>query len=384
MLCCQLYNAALDERKSAYRMAGASLSYEDQCAELPGCKEVRPDLAEAPSQVLQDVVKRVDLALDSFFQRVEEGKKPGFPRFKSRFRYHSLTFKQFGNSFNVLAGEKKNRGTLMLAKLGQIKMIMHRAIKGTPKTAIVKRTPTGKWFVNITVELSEAEGQEKRLPPSEEEVGIDVGLKTFAYLSTEEEIANPRFFREEEAKLARAQRKLSKTPLGSREREKKRKVVARTHERIANRRKNFVEQEVSKLVIRFGFLAVEALVVRNMVKNPKLAKSIADASWSMFFTRLLAKAEEAGRQVVKVDPAYTSQTCSGCSHRQPMPLSVRVYECPNCGLVIHRDHNGSLNILADARQAVGRHSRVIPEAPGAGAVGSRHNGTPTSSATLRM
>ena len=364
VLCCEVYNAALDERKSAYRMAGVSLSYEDQCAELPGCKEVRPDLAEVPSQVLQDVVKRVDLAFDGFFQRVEEGKKPGHPRFKSRFRYHSLTFKQFGNSFNVVAGGKKNRGTLVLAKLGQIKMVMHRAIKGTPKTAIVKRTPTGKWFVNITVEQSSTEAQKMRLPPREEEVGIDVGLKTFAYLSTEEEIANPRFFREDEAKLARAQRKLSQAPTGSKEREQKRKVLARTHERIANRRKNFIEQEVSKLVTRFGFLAVEALVVRNLVKNPKLAKSIADASWSMFFTRLLAKAEEAGRQVVKVNPAYTSQTCSGCSHRQPMPLSVRVYECPNCGLVIHRDHNGSLNILADARQAVGRHSRVIPEAPG--------------------
>jgi len=110
-------------------------------------------------------------------------------------------------------------------------------------------------------------------------------------------------------------------------------------------------------------LAVEALVVRNMVKNPKLAKSIADASWSMFFTRLLDKAEEAGRDVVRVNPAYTSQTCSACGHRQPMPLSVRVYECPHCGLVIHRDHNGSKNILAEAFQAVGRHSRVIPEAP---------------------
>lgn len=364
VLCCEVYNAALDERKSAYRMAGVSLSYVDQCAELPGCKAVRPDLAEVPAQVLQDVAKRVDLAFERFFHRVEEGQKAGYPRFKSRFRYHSLTFKQFGNSFHVLAGGKNKRGILVLAKLGQMKMVMHRQIKGTPKTAIVKRTPTGKWFVNITVELCEKERQEKQLPPSHEEVGIDVGLQTFAYLSTQDEIANPRFFREEEIALSRAQRKRAKAPQGSKEREKKGKIVARTHERIANRRKNFIEQEVCKLVARFGFLAVEALSVRNMVKNPKLAKAIADASWSQFFTRLLCKAEETGRVVVKVNPAYTSQTCSACGHRQPMPLSVRVYECPTCGLVIHRDHNGSLNILADACQAVGRHSRVIPEAPG--------------------
>jgi len=372
VLCCEVYDAALDERKSAYRIAGVSLSYEDQCAELPGCKEVRPDLALVPSQVLQDVVKRVDLAFAAFFQRVEEGKKPGFPRFKSRFRYHSLTFKQFGNSFEIHTQGQKNRGMLELAKLGQVKMVLHRPITGTPKTAIVKRTPTGKWFVNITVELSPKLTQESHMPPSEKEVGIDVGLKTFAYLSTAEEIANPRFFREDEARLARAQRQLSEAAKGSKEREKKRKIVARTHERIANRRKNFIEQEVCKLVARFGFIAVEALVVRNMVKNPRLAKSIADASWSQFFMRLLAKAEEAGRQVVKVNPSYTSQTCSACGRRQPMPLSVRVYECTQCGLVIHRDHNGSLNILANARQACGRAGRVIPEAPGAVAVGSRH------------
>ena len=364
VVCCETYNAALDERKSAYRMVGVSLSYEDQCAELPGCKEVRPELAAVPSQVLQDVVKQVDLAHEAFFRRVEEGEKPGYPRFKSRFRYHSLTLKQFGNSFKIHEAARSNRGKLEVAKLGQIKMVLHRQITGTPKTAIVKRTPTGKWFVTITVELSEKDLQEKRLPPSKEEAGLDVGLKTFAYLSTNEEIANPRFFREDEAKLARAQRKLSKAPKGSHERTKKRKVVARTHERIANRRKNFIEQEACKLVARFGFIAVEALVVRNMVKNPKLAKSIADASWSMFFTRLQAKAEEAGRQVVRVNPAYTSQTCSACGHRQPMPLSVRVYECPHCGLVIHRDHNGSLNILENGRQACGRAGRVIPEAPG--------------------
>jgi putative transposase len=365
-LCCDVYNAALDERTSAYRMAGISLSYEHQCAELPGCKQVRPELYDVPSQALQDVVKRVDLAFDNFFRRIEEGQKPGYPRFKSRFRYDSLTFKQYGNSFDVLPGSKKNKGTLVLAKLGHLKMVMHRAIKGTPKTAIVKRTPTGKWFVSIGVEMEKEQAASRHVPVSEEEVGIDVGLKSFAYLSTGEEIANPHFFRTEEAALARAGRILSQASKGRKQRSQKRKVVARIHERISNRRKNFIEQEVNNLVKRFGFIAVEALVVRNMIKNRKLAKSIADASWSMFFTRMLAKAEEAGRQVVRVNPASTSQTCSACGHCQPMPLSVRVYECPQCGLVLHRDHNASLNILADGLQAVGRHSRVIPEAPAPG------------------
>ncbi len=362
-LCCEIYNAALDERTSAYRMAGVSLSYEHQSAELPACKQVRPELNDVPSQVLQDVVKRVDRAFDNFFRRVEAGQTPGYPRFKSRFRYDSLTFKQYGNSFHFLTGNKKNQGTLVLAKLGHVKMVIHRDIKGTPRTAIIKRTPTGKWFVTISVEMREEQVASKRLPASEAGVGIDVGLKSFAYLSTGEEIANPRFFRREEAALARAQRKLSKAPKGSKQRARKRKVVARIHERIGNRRKNFLEQEVGKLIKRFGLLAVEALVVRNLLKNPKLAKSIADVSWSMFFTHLQAKAEEAGRQVVRVNPAYTSQTCSACGHCQPMPLSVRVYECPYCGLVIHRDHNGSLNILSDALQACGRAGRVIPEAP---------------------
>jgi len=362
-LCCEIYNAALDERTSACRMAGVSLSYEHQSAELPACKQVRPELNDVPSQVLQDVVKRVDRAFDNFFRRVEAGQTPGYPRFKSRFRYDSLTFKQYGNSFHFLTGNKKNQGTLVLAKLGHVKMVIHRDIKGTPRTAIIKRTPTGKWFVTISVEMREEQVASKRLPASEAGVGIDVGLKSFAYLSTGEEIANPRFFRREEATLARAQRKLSKAPKGSKQRARKRKVVARIHERIGNRRKNFLEQEVGKLIKRFGLLAVEALVVRNLLKNPKLAKSIADVSWSMFFTHLQAKAEEAGRQVVRVNPAYTSQTCSACGHCQPMPLSVRVYECPYCGLVIHRDHNGSLNILSDALQACGRAGRVIPEAP---------------------
>jgi len=351
-LCCETYNAALQERRDAYRLAGLSLGYAQQCAELPDCKEVRPELNEVNSQVLQDAVKRVDLAFAAFFRRCAAGEKPGYPRFRSRSRYNSLTFKQYGNSF-AISGD----GKLVLSKIGHVKMVMHRPLRGTPKTAIVKRTPTGKWFVSISCEYVVPASW----PASDEQVGIDVGLKHFAYLSDGSQIENPRFFRQEAQALARAQRKLSKAKVGTKDKRKRRKVVARIHERITNRRQNFIGQQVALLVKRFGLIAVEALVVRSMVHNPRLSKSIADAAWSAFFTHLLWKAEEAARQVVKVNPAYTSQTCSACGTIQDMPLSVRVYECSQCSLILDRDHNASRNIL---HQAVGRHGRVIPEALG--------------------
>jgi putative transposase len=351
-LCCETYNAALQERRDAYRLAGISLGYTQQCAELPDCKAVRPELAQVNSQVLQDAVRRVDLAFAAFFRRCQAGEQPGYPRFRSRARYDSLTFKQYGNSFSL-----SQDGKLVLSKLGQVKMVMHRPLQGTPKTAIVKRTPTGKWFVSLCCQDVEPAA----LPASEEAVGIDVGLATFAYLSDGSHIENPRFFRQEEHALARAQRKLSKAKGKTPDKRKRRRVVARIHERISNRRQNFISQHVALLVKRFGFIAVEALRVRSMVHNHKLAKSIADAAWSAFFTQLVWKAEEAARQMVKVNPAYTSQTCSACGTIQDMPLSVRVYECGTCSLVLHRDHNASRNIL---HQAVGRHGGVIPEAPG--------------------
>jgi putative transposase len=349
-LCCETYNAALQERRDAYRLAVTTIGYSHQCAELPACKEVRPELGEVNSQVLQDVLKRVDLAFAAFFRRCAAEEKPGYPRYRSR--YDSLTFKQYGNSFSFSAD-----GKLVLSKLGHVKMVMHRPLQGTPKTAIVKRTPTGKWFVSLACDDVEPDAR----PASDEQVGIDVGLKTFAYLSDGSQIENPRFFRAEEQALAKAQRKHSKAKSNTPEKRKRHKVVARIHERISNRRKNFIGQQVALLVKRFGLIAVEALEVRNLVKNPKLAKSIADVAWSAFFTQLVLKAGEAARQVVKVSPAYTSQTCSACGNIQDMPLSVRVYECSQCSLMLDRDHNASRNIL---QQAVGRHGRVTPEALG--------------------
>jgi len=191
-------------------------------------------------------------------------------------------------------------------------------------------------------------------------VGIDVGLKTFATLSNEEEIDNPRFFRKEEKALAKVQRKHSQLAKGTPERRKHRKVVARVHERIKFRRENFTHQESRQIVDRFGVICVEDLHVNRMVHNHCLAKSIADASWSAFSGQLSCKAEEAGRQLVKVNPAYTSQTCSVCGHRQKMPLDVRVFACPCCHVHLDRDLNAAKNIRGLGLQALG----LSGEAPG--------------------
>jgi len=235
-----------------------------------------------------------------------------------------------------------------LSKMGSIKMVYHRPIKGKLKTCTVHRSSTGKWYVSFSVEC-----EPERLPELSTQVGIDVGLKTFATLSDGTEIENPRFFRKEEKALAQAQRKHSKLAKDTSQRRKHRKVVARVHERIAFRRDNFTHQESRKIVNHYGVIAVEDLHVNRMTHNHCLAKSIADASWSEFFSKLACKAEEAGRHYVAVNPAYTSQTCSVCGHRQKMPLDVRVFDCPCCQAHLDRDLNAAMNIRGLGLQALG-------------------------------
>jgi putative transposase len=228
-------------------------------------------------------------------------------------------------------------------------------LKGKIKTLTLHRSSTGKWYACFSVE-----SEPTRLPECPEHVGIDVGLKTFATLSDGRAIENPRFFRTEEKALAKVQRKQSQLAKGSPERKKHRKAVARVHERIKFRRNNFTHQESRRIVDSYGVICVEDLEVNCLSHNHCLAKSIHDASWSGFFDKLFSKAEEAGRMALKVNPAYTSQDCSRCHHRQVMPLSERIYQCPCCLLSLDRDLNAALNILAVGLHSLGIQSVEVP------------------------
>jgi putative transposase len=355
--CRWLYNHLLEMRKTAYERDGISLTCFQQQYTFPVLKQERPSLKTVHSQVMQNVAVRVDLAFKAFYRRMREhAQDPGYPRFKGYGRYDSFTFPQSG--FSLLSAGKGSRthdDRVTLSKIGSVRMVYHRPLKGKVKTCTIRRSSTGKWYVFFSCEV-----EPERLPECPEPVGIDVGLKTFATLSTGEEIANPRFFRKEEKALAKVQRKHSQLAKGSPERRKHRKVVARVHERIKFRRDNFTHQESRQIVDRFGIICVEDLHVNRMTHNHCLAKSIADASWSEFFSKLSCKAEEAGRQLVKVNPAYTSQGCSRCHHRQKMPLSERTYHCPCCLLSIDRDLNAALNMCGLGLQALG----LSVEAPG--------------------
>lgn len=353
--CRWLYNSTLAYRKDAWEQKQRSVSYYESKARIPLLKNERPSLKYVHSQVLQNVTERVELAFQGFFRRVKQGEEePGYPRFKGYGRYDSFTYTQSGFSIVSVPQTASHDDRVTLSKIGSVKMVYHRPLKGKVKTCTIGRSSTGKWYATFSCEC-----EPLRLPQHQEQVGIDVGLKTFATLSNGEEITNPRFFRQEEKALGRVQRKHSKLARGTPERRKHRKVVARVHERIKFRRDNFTHQHSRQIVDRFGVIAVEDLHVNRMTHNHCLAKSIADASWSEFFDKLSCKAEEAGRQFIKVNPAYTSQTCSTCGHRQKMPLDVRIFDCPCCHVHIDRDLNAAKNILG-----LGLQSRVVLEVPG--------------------
>lgn len=314
-------------------MVGKSIGYYDQAHQLPLIKEVRPDLETVHSQVLQDVLRRVEKTFKAFFDRVKRGVKTGFARYKGRDRFDTFTYPQAGWSI------KNDR--LTLSKIGTIRFNLHRQVIGKVKTCSIVRDGLN-WFVCFSVE-SEFE------PPihTGSAIGIDVGLENFANLSNGDQIANPRLFRKAEKQLARVQRKLARLKSLPRRNPKKikaKKAVTRAFKKIRNQRLDFVHKLSRTLVTTYSLIAVEDLNVKGLAGG-MLAKSVQDAAWTLFNNLLGYKAVEAGSRVVKVDPRQTSQICPDCGAIAKKDLSVRWHSCP-CGCELHRDTAAAKVILS--------------------------------------
>lgn len=335
-VCRILYNSCLVDRKNHYESTGKGLSRIRQQEILTSDKKRVLLLKGIHSQVLQDVLFRVERAYQGFFRRLSEKQsKTGYPRFKPEGRYDSITYPQE-------PGFRIEEGKLKLSKIGHLKIKMHRDIVGHVKTCTIRKDGN-HWYSCFSVEYE----PEKRPVPTRS-TGIDVGLKSFVTLSDGTEIQNPKHLRKAEAKLKRMQRSLSRKKKGGSNRKKAKLVVASLHRKVRNQRLDFHHQEARKIVNSFGLIVAEDLKIRNMVRNRHLSKSISDAGWGSFLLILASKAEEAGCRFERVDPHHTSVNCSSCGEKVPKTLAVRTHRCPTCGLVMDRDHNAALNILQRA------------------------------------
>jgi putative transposase len=333
----ELYNAALQERRDAWKCERKGISYYDQTKELTEVRAIRPDVAGLSIDLAREPLRRVDRAYQAFFRRCKAGQKPGFPRFRSRDRYDSMATSSFR-----IEGDR-----ITVCKLGSVRFRAHRELRGLPKHCIIKRLGT-KWQVSIVCEQGPI--PEKR--PVRTAVGVDVGLSTFATLSDGRQIPNPRWTRHAAQEIAEKNRALARKKRGSRNRQKAKQALRRAHQRIEDRRRNFCHHVSKALVDSYDLIAFEALKIPGMLEG-NLSKSILDAAWATLLWQITYKAEGAGKWAVPVDPRGTTQRCSGCGETVHKTLSNRVHSCPCCGLVLDRDHNASMNILQAGRACAG-------------------------------
>jgi putative transposase len=332
-LCRTLYNAALNERIDEFKLNGKNINYQAQSAGLPFLKEHNDFMANVYSQVLQNVLKRVDTAYQNFFRRVKQGiEKPGFPRFQGVSRYNSFTYPQGGFSMT--------NNWLSLSKIGKTRVFAHRPLEGKVKTCTIIRK-NGKYYVCFSCEV---ESQE--LPLTGQAVGIDMGIKVFCATSDGELIESPKTYRKAEKSLKRSQRSVSRKKKGSKRRRKAVLVLAKKHEHVANQRKDIAYKTAHSIFQQYDLIAHEDLNIKGMVKNHRLAKSISDAGWGIFFNILKSKAKQTlGKQVIAVDPRYTSQTCSHCGHVSAENRKDQAhFKCVSCGFDLNADVNAALNI----------------------------------------
>jgi putative transposase len=338
-----LYNAALEQRRTEWQWHRHGVRYLDQAKELKAARNTDPVLALLNYSSCQDVLRRLDKAFSAFFRRCKSGETPGYPRFKGKDRFNSVTFPKHGD------GIKLGLSKLYVQNVGPIRIKLHRPIEGKLKTVTLRREASGHWYACCSCDEVPARTYAE---PIHAEVGIDMGLTTFATLSNGEEVENPRWYRKTEERLAEAQRLLATKQKGTSARRKAKGRVARLHEKASEQRRDFQHKLAHRLVSENALIAVEDLKPSEMLgRSSGLTKSILDAAWRAFLTILSAKAEEAGRTFVKVPPRGTSSTCSGCGAVRQKALGERVHRCEVCGLVVGRDLNAALNILALGRSA---------------------------------
>jgi putative transposase len=347
-LCNWLYNSALEQRIIAWKYHQKSVTRFQQEAELKDLRTAIPEFVGVHSHVLQDVLARLDKTYQAFFARRKSGGKGGFPRFQGSRRYRSFTYKEYHN------GAYADNGVLVLSKIGRVKVIWSRPLEGTPKTVTLSREADG-WYACFSC----ADVPTVELPKTGNEVGIDVGLKSFLTTSAGVPVSNPRWLRKMEKKLTWHQHQVSRRQKGSKRRKKAVAALAKCHQTVQRQREDFHHKQAMALIRQADVIYLEDLHISTMVKNHHLAKSSSDAGWGQFRAILTFKAECAGKLVVSVPPHYTSQDCSRCGMRVPKSLSVRTHVCPQCGLVMDRDENAAHNI-----KRAGQALRGVPGVPG--------------------
>jgi putative transposase len=307
-LCRHIYHAAIEERRAAWRLRGVSVSYYQQKAEVTSSKDALPEYGEVHSQVLQDMVLRVDRASQAYFRRVVSGETPGYPRF------------------------------LVLSKIGRISVRWSRPMEGMPTSVTISREADG-WHARFSC----ADAPIQPLSPAGHDTDIDLGLEAFATLSNGSRIVHPAWYRKEERRLEAAHRRVSRRKQGSNRRRKAVQLLAKARMKVRRQRHDFHHTVALRWVQANDTISHEDLQTANMVRNHHLAKSIRDAGWSMVLTILAFKAAYAGKRVVAVPPASTSQRCSGCGVVVSKGLPVRWRSCPDCGTSLHRDHDAARN-----------------------------------------
>jgi putative transposase len=354
----ELYNAALQERRDAWRLRAAAVFYGDQSAQLKEIRAVRPDVAVWSFSSQQATLRRLNRAFIGFFRRVKAGETPGYPRFRSAHRFTSVEWPMDGDGCRWHPDTRK----VYLQGVGQVKVTVHRQVQGLVKTIQVRRQGR-RWMLILS-----CDGVPTRpLEPTRAAVGIDLGIASFATTSDGEHLSNPGFGRLAAARLATSQQAMARKRQGSNHHRRARESLAARHRKVANQRRNLHHHAARTLVVRYDLLVVEDLKIRNLVRRsaPRpdpdqpgrflpnraaaktgLNRSIHDVGWAQFVSILRAKAEEAGRVVIDVDARHTSDRCEACGHTaKENRASQAVFSCRGCGHTVNADEHAARNIL---------------------------------------